>query len=159
MTEPVPTPAPGIIRGPRPLDQRFVAATWVRSILSMRTKGHFHGRHLRPERGLLDQLVDAVMDRSDSRLLVCSDRINRDAIRGWLVYVDGPKVPVVHYLYVRDDWRRSGIASSLLARIGVGRDSSVVCTSHGPASEMLRGRFPASAHVPLADFLSPGPGR
>lgn len=139
-----------MIRLPRPTDQSYIASTWRQSVSSM---SHFRQRHLCREQ--LNDQIDRVMDRSDTRALVACLDSDTDYIVGWMCYVDGPRTPTVHYLYLRRDYRGDGIAARLLERIGVDRARGVVCTSHGPSSESMRGRYRASVHLPLEEFLRP----
>lgn len=103
----------------------------------------------------ISRTIDALMDRQDSRVLLCVRAHDHDAIRGWIVFAEGIGVPVVHYCYVRKEDRDQGVITSLLAHIGVRHDAGVICTSHGPSSTMLRGRYKASVHVPVDEFLHP----
>jgi len=141
-----------MIRPPLPSDQGYIASTWARSVLST----HAHQRHLSSRTGAqVGRQIDRVMDRPDTRALVaCRDK-DPNFITGWMIYVVGPRTPTIHYLYTRRDERGVGIAASLLARIGVDRARGVVCTSHGPSSESMRGRYRASVHLPLEEFLKP----
>jgi hypothetical protein len=148
-----------VIRGPRSGDQSFIAATWARSMLST----HAHQRHMRSRTGRqIGQQIDAVLDRPDTRALLSVKAHDPNVIHGWILYVEGPGVPVVHYCYCRKKdadgaaLRGRGIVTEMLDRIGVRRDSGVVCTSFGPDSTILRGRYKASVHLPLVDFLKPG---
>lgn len=147
-----------MIRGPTPRDQGYIAATWARSMLST----HAHQRHLSSRTGeQIGKQISAVLDRADSRALLYVRERDPEAILGWVLYVEGPSTPMVHFLYVRSKdsngipLRGNGIAGKLLSRVGVKRDAGVVCTSHGPSSESMRGLYRASVHVPLAEFLSP----
>lgn len=141
-----------MIRPPLPSDQGYIAATWARSVLST----HAHQRHLSSRTGeQVGKQIDRVMDRADTRALVACRDADPDFITGWMIYVVGPTVPTVHYLYVRRDERGVGIAAQLLERVGVDRKRGVVCTSHGPSSESMRGRYRASVHLPLEEFLRP----
>lgn len=165
-----------MIRPPLPTDQGYIAATWARSILSGMRAGHALRRHgalrtaprepgssERQLRQLIGARIDAVLDRPDTRALVFGvDRESRpEMIVGWVLYVHGPSVPTVHYLYTRDHdedgsaLRGRGIARALLTRLGIDRLRPVVCTSDGPSSESMRGHFPASAYMPLDQFLNP----
>ena len=147
-----------LIRDPRATDQAYIAATWARSLLSTHASQR-HGSARTPRQ--IGPQIDAVLDRGDTRALVAAIDRDSDYIVGYVVYVDGPAVRVVHYLYTRDHDREGralrgqGVAGALLARIGVDRRRAVVCTSDGPSSESMRGRYKASVHVPLADFLRP----
>lgn len=95
------------------------------------------------------------MDRPESRSIICARDSTPDHILGWIVYAVGIGVPVVHYCYVRREERGKGVNTGLLAHIGVRHDAGVICTSHGPSSTMLRSRYKASVHVPIADYLEP----
>jgi len=148
-----------MIRPPLPSDQGYIAATWFKSVMSM---SHFRQRHLSTGEGrALNAQIDAVLDRPDTRGVLLVKDSNHDYIIGWLVYVDGPTVPVVHYLYCReyDDkghrLRGNRVSEVLLAKIGVDHSKSVVCTSYGPASRSMRSRYKQSVHLPLEEFLKP----
>lgn len=139
-----------MIRRPIATDQGYIASTWARSMLST----HASQRHLRSRTGTqIGQQIDAVMDRKDTRAWLCVRDAEPNYIRGWILYVEGPSTPVVHYAYVRRDDRGVGVAGELLAKLGITRLSGVVCTSLGPSSESMRGRYKASVYVPLVEFL------
>jgi len=139
-----------VIRQPKPSDQSYIAATWARSVLST----HVYQRHLGSRTGRdVGKQIDEVLDRPDTRALVCVRDQDRDYIVGWVLYCVGPAVPTVHYTYVRKDERQRGIAGALLRHIGVQQDAAVVCTSDGPSGAQLRRRYPCAVHVPLAEFL------
>lgn len=139
-----------MIRAPRPSDQSYIASTWARSMLST----HASQRHMRSRTGRqIGEQLNAVMDRPDTRAWLYVKTHDHDAIVGWVVYVEGPAVPTIHYLYTRRDDRGTGVAAALLAKLGVTRTGGVVCTSLGPSSESMRGRYKASVYVPLAEFL------
>lgn len=139
-----------MIRSPRKSDQGYIAATWARSMLST----HMHQRHMRSRTGQqIGEQINAVMDRTDSRALLCVKDSDHDYIVGWVLYVEGPAVPVVHYLYSRRDFRGVGVAAALLGELGVTRQSGVVCTSYGPSSLSMRSRYKSSVHVDLDEFL------
>lgn len=153
-------------------DQAYIASTWTRSICSMhkvpgKTSARFgRGHAMQRHAGSAlwehtSKLVDAVMDRADSRALVLCHPIDRSRIVAWALYVDGTPVPTIHYLYTRsadtagEEQRRRGFATELLERIGVSRRAPVVCTSRGPSSDEMRARYPLSQHLPLEQFLYP----
>jgi hypothetical protein len=124
---------------------------------------HTSQRHFRSRTGQqIGDQISAVMDRPDTRGLLVVRDDNPNYILGWIVYVEGASVPIVHFTYVRNEdvagraLRGQGIAGQLLKAIGVDRTRAVVCTSYGPSSESMRGRYKASVHVPLAEFLKPG---
>jgi len=139
-----------MIRRPRPSDQGYIAATWARSMLSC----HASQRHLRSRNGQqIGQQIDAVLDRKDTRAWLSVRPEDQDQIRGWILYCEGPAVPTIFYIYVRRDDRGVGVAQELLDALGITRTTGVVCTSIGPSSESVRGRYKAAVYVPLSEFL------
>jgi hypothetical protein len=142
-----------MIRPPKPTDQGYIASTWARSILR---STHAWQRHASARSGhQVNTLIDKTLDRKDTRALLRVKPHDPDSILGWVLFVDGVGVPVIHYVYVRRDDRQSGIATELLYQAGVRWDAGVVCTSDGPDSHILRVRYPAATYVPLAEFLNP----
>lgn len=157
-----------MIRLARATDQAFIASTWTRSICSTHkvpgasTRGHAYQRHVGSAMWTkVSGQVDAVMDRPDSRAIVTCHPFEQDRIIGWIVYVDGASVPIVHYAYVRarddagTDQRGRGFAAKMLEHIGVLPLTPVVCTSLGPSSAMMRARYRAASYMPLEEFLAP----
>lgn len=139
-----------LIRSPKAEDLPYIASTWTRSVLST----HAYQRHGASRTGTqVTKQVDAVLDRQDTKALICVREEDPDRILGWVLYVPR-NIPIVHYIYVRKDApRQRGIASALLGAIGVQPDKGVVCTSSGPSSIVLRRRYPAAVHISLEEFL------
>jgi hypothetical protein len=167
------------IRPPRPEDQGYIAKTWSRSMLSAHAGGHAIARHGaqrtapvskgQRRQDLLTELnrrIDVVLDRPDTRALVAVQPGNggggaRDYILAWVVYVDAAGVPIVHYAYTRDHddtgetLRGRGLVRAIFERVGIARDTPVICTSDGPSSAAMRDHFRASTYYPLDQFLTP----
>lgn len=145
-----------MIREPRRTDQGYIAQTWARSLLSVPSAGR--PPEMRSGRNI-NRIVDAALDRVDTRGLVCCMEDDPNAILGWVIFAEGPRVPTVHYLYTRRSHpdgspaRGRGIASALLQRVGVGRERGLVCTSSGPSSQFMRDKYMASVYVPLVEFM------
>jgi GNAT superfamily N-acetyltransferase len=138
-----------MIRGPRSSDQAFIASTWVRSMSGV------GGRKLGRDGGLVAKRIDDVFDRGDTRALVRHAAGDQDRIMGWVVYVDGPGVPVIHYTYVRKEHRGKGVAAELLTAAACRRDKALVYTCEGPDTRKLITAYPLATHLPLAEFLNP----
>lgn len=150
------------LRAAIPADQSYVAASWTRSMLAL------HASDREPTMKTWDQisrLIDAVLERPETRVVIACAAHDLAAIVGWCCYALGLGAPVVHYLYVRttaptpqgpQPARGIGIAAALLAHIGVEHDTAVVCTSLGPSSRDMRGWYLASSYLPLTEYLNPG---
>ncbi len=139
-----------VIRRPRPADQSFIAATWVKSLMMA-------------DRGLVksdtNKLVDRLLDDPATRVLVACEPINEDALHGWICYVPAPRLLVVHYVYVRDRVRTRGVARTLVAAarghasVSAGTASKTVYTMRGPAIGWLARKYPAAISMDIRDFL------
>jgi GNAT superfamily N-acetyltransferase len=138
----------GLIRGPRKADQNYIAATWVRSMSGVA------GRAFGTRGGAVARDVDAVLDRDDTRALIRHAPGDMDRIMGWIVYVEGPAVPVTHYVYVRDKERGRGVAASLLYQSGVRRDVASIYTNRGPDTRFLLSAYPLAQYLSLKEFLA-----
>lgn len=138
-----------VIRGPRSTDQAYIASTWVRSMTSA---GH---RKLGARGGHVARHIDSIFDRDDTRALIRHVAGDPDRIIGWLVRAEGAAVPLVHYVYVRKDYRGKGHATELLLAAGCRKDLALVYTCDGPDSRHLVTAYPAATHLPLTQFLSP----
>lgn len=150
-------------RGAIKSDQPYVGATWTRSMLVPHITERAPGLRTWPE---ISAAIDRTMDRSETRVIVCCARHDRRSILGWCCFADIGARAVVHYLYVRETmdfpsgWRalrgNVSLGAQLLAQIGVGPTTPVVCTSIGPSSRDMRERYPASSHLSLTEYLNPG---
>lgn len=142
--------APGnFIRGPHPSDQSYIASTWVKQMAGHDKRGAVGARY-----GQHGRNVDALLERGDTRAIVRHAPGDEHAIRAWLVYADGPGVPLAHFAYTRKDHRGKGYARELLAHIGIRPDVSFVYTATGPMGTKLLRSYKGAAFLPLAEFLA-----
>lgn len=145
-----PAEAP-LIRGPRHTDQGYIASTWCKQMTDRyrhnRTEQHQH----RVRVGLL---LDRVFDRADTRALVRVTPGDSDRILGWVVYVHGAGVPVVHFCYVRKEERGKGHGAEILRAVGVEPSTSCVYTCIGPSTARMLHTYRAATHLPLEEFLT-----
>ncbi len=149
MTAVAVAPQSTFIRGPRKADQSFIAATWVKQLVSADRRGAAGARY-----GAIGRNVDAVLDRGDTRALVRHAPGDEHAIYGYVVYAEGPGVPLCHFVYVRKDHRQKGYARELLSRIGIQPTTACVYTSRGPMKDKLLRAYRAAAFLSLAEFLA-----
>lgn len=98
------TPAPCVVRLGKPDDLAYVVDSWVKyGLRGTRTS-------------LATSHVRALLARDDSRLLVAHVADEPDAILGWAATEDptATSSACMHYIYVRKDARRLGVATSLV---------------------------------------------
>lgn len=136
------------IRGPRTKDQNYISKTWLAQVAEV-DRDYSKGERW----GQAGKHVDAVLDRDDTRCLIRHAPGDMDGIYAWIVYADGPGVPLVHFVYTRKEHRRKGYAAALLASCGVTRDSQLVYTTRGPSTKVMLAAYPYAVHLPLKDFL------
>ncbi len=96
---------PVAIRLGRLSDLPYVVDTWVK-------RGHERGERLRAATAR----VRAILARPDSVLRVASLPDDTDAILGWAV-ITSAEPHELHYVYVRKEARKQGIARVLLAGV------------------------------------------
>lgn len=110
---------PIAIRALRPGDLPLVLDSWVRTSRSSapwaptRTHDCALGRHLE---GLT----------SRAAVWVAANREDEDRILGWLC--GDPRGGLLHWVWVREPWRRAGIASALVAQVALETEGPLTIT-------------------------------
>ncbi len=110
-------------------DIGFVRDSWVRSgakvMRQMLRKGLFEREtYLSHQRALVTSLIGR------SRVIIACNPKYPEQIFGWICVGEGSVRPLLHYIYIKEPYRRSfGISAELLNAAGCGRDSAVWCTS------------------------------
>ena len=132
------------IRGASPTDQAFIASTWVSSLgmVDDPRKGSDRGR-----------LVDRMLDKPGVRVSVACETHDPHYILGWLCHTPMPSVSVIHYVYVRNQVRKRGIAYALAIAAGLDQPRPVVYTLTGPSSSWLLAKYPGATHLQAEEFL------
>lgn len=97
-------------------DLPYVLSSWLKSasddtggIAAAFTRRVFYAEHER-------LLRESVIPRS--RVLVAASDESPEVIRGWLCYEPSEHGTMLHYAYVRFDWRGLGVAKQLVDSIG-----------------------------------------
>lgn len=116
-------------------DEGYVIATWLRSYLGMR------GGRSRRELAARDS-KEAIARKllAAGRVLVVDApvaAVNSTEIAGWVCYTPLSSTSVVHYVYVRSQYRRRGIARRLLEAAGVDLVAPIPFTLEGPGFKTI----------------------
>jgi hypothetical protein len=135
-----------VIRGPRATDQGYIASTWGRN-LACRSRFTSKGEIRR-----VNDLIDRVLDRAETKLLVACAVAQPDRILGWICWAPVPRFPVLHYVYVRKEERGARIGSRLMLEAGIDPRKPFVYSMSGPCVKWLS-RWPRAVSVPIADYL------
>lgn len=97
-------------------DRPFVVSTWSSSFKKSHSAGIIHtddwAALMRPQ-------LEKVLDRDEARTLIACDKDDANYFYGWIAGDTSESTPVVFYVYVKEPYRRSGIARQLFAALGV----------------------------------------
>jgi len=95
------------IRQPKDSDISFIYATWLNSY-------HYDSWTKQIQKSIFFDNYKLVIDEilNNSKIKIACTKIDQDIILGYLVY-DEPHI--LHYCFVKQDFRRFGIANSLVA--------------------------------------------
>ncbi len=130
-------------------DQSYVAATW--------TKGAARALVRRGSSPAVTaataRLVDAFLELDTTRVIVACTDTDEARIMGWLAYRVG-KPAVLHYVYVRKEYRGKGLCRRLLAQIGASANAPLVATFSGPDTKFIKRVVPLLTSYDAKEFLA-----
>jgi GNAT superfamily N-acetyltransferase len=137
----------------RPVDDGdvpLVYATWLNnyrhgSKQASRMEHHAYFAHQR-------SVIDRLMLRDDTRFTCAADPDEPRRVYGWISYTTAGDVPVVHYLYVKNLYRRFGIARAL-ARSASIVDEAVYTHLTAAGKALADRKLRASSYVAAEKFL------
>lgn len=111
----------------RPTDLSYISDSWVRSC---RSQYPFSAMSTDAIRKFGERVCALV---SVSETLVCHDPDNEDIIYGFITYEKGlyigRNIPTLHYIYVRRNFRKLGIASTLFQE-ALGQEQAPIAYTH-----------------------------
>ncbi len=126
-------------RDAEPGDFAFIKLSWLRS-----------GRY----KSEAAQHLAEIFKLESTRTVICCPEIDRDHICGWICYAEGVSPPTVHYVLVRPDYQKKGIATALAERAGV--VDNLVHTFKGMACKWLFDSLDATKYIPARRWLRDG---
>lgn len=123
----------------RPEDRRFVAAAWTSSFVDSAWGRSQPSRH----RAITVQsaVVDAILDAPGTRVYVITDPDSLSPWAGGFLVREGD---VLHYAYVRPNFRRAGLFNSLW----------LAAAADGPLTTASHVRLPWSSYIVRKHGLS-----
>lgn len=105
-------------------DYPFIFNSWLKSLSKSFTKNnltdknvYYQGQH---------RLIERLLQTSNCHVAVDGD--DESIIVGYLIESVEQSVNVVHYIYVKKDFRNMGIAESLLRHANIGRGNNIMFT-------------------------------
>jgi hypothetical protein len=129
----VPFPSGLITRPPVADDLGFVIKAWVRSYANSPYAGSMsRERQVTAIRGTI---FDLIKRGAEVKLVCLSAR--PDFILGFICSEQSPDGPIVHYVYVKNNFRQSGIGSGLVESICAKPDVQVKTSHRTPLGDCL----------------------
>lgn len=77
---------------------------------------------------VLGSYIASFLQRNGQILIACNPE-DPDIVYGWVAYepVTRLEIPLIHYVYVKKMYRRLGLATAILSKIGVDKDGQIFC--------------------------------
>ncbi len=108
-----------LIRPYEPEDQALIFSSWlqsywdglVRYLLPVAKTTYYGEQH---------RLIDRAFHRPGTVTVIAASSAEPHVIIGWLMAERTPKAEILHYVYVKEPFRRLGIARTMLSAVGKG---------------------------------------
>ncbi len=127
-------------------DRTFIVERWLEAYRTSHTAGMIQMpnwfRVMRPE-------FEAILARPNAVAYVAHAKADRDLLLGFIAGEIEPKPPMVFFVYVKDQYRRAGIARDLFAALGVDPEADFEYACSTADSAMLRSKIPRAKWWPL----------
>lgn len=129
-------------------DRRFVIATWASSYKTSYASGLIQSEDW-PR--IMHEQIGKVLDRAGAKTLVAYEKTDPGFLYGFISGdVSDRYAPIVAYCYVKEPYRRSGIARALFRELGVDPLQPFVYACKTPAVTHMHDKIPKARWNPLA---------
>jgi hypothetical protein len=119
------------LREGKPIDEDFIFSSWIQCLGNSRPySGLDRNWFTTAQHALIEKLL------KNSKILIACDPEDDDQIYGYMVY--NPMSNVLHWVYVKQLFRRAKVASRLLGKVF---DGNVTASIQTPALSSLNGSF------------------
>lgn len=116
----------------RPLklpDMNFIYSTWLKSYRQSEwakdiTNDVFFSQH--------KEIIDKILARPTTKIIVICNPDDEDQIYGYLVHEHTVSGSIIHFAYIKYNFRKFGIMSALLGDLGYTTSVSPIFISHLP---------------------------
>lgn len=124
-------------------DWQFVISTWSRSYKGSRSAGLISSDDWAD---VMHRQIRRALALPGVRALVAFDAIDPSFLYGWIA--GDASAQLVHYVYVKEAFRRAGVARGLFMALGVDPSSGFSFTCWTPACARLAAKIPSARHRP-----------
>jgi len=134
-----------LIEPAEPTDRAFIARTWAEALrksplYSWAPSSVYFQRIARRIDRLLDKSTVLVVRPSIDPGILMLDDGDEKLVSAWICAEPGSPGPLVHFLFVKQGYRRMGLARTLLRKLGWAPGRPIVCTAWTPVCESV-GRY------------------
>lgn len=132
--------------GGRGTEERgFVVSTWSRSYKSRHSAGLITSEDWP---AVMHPQLEKHLDRAGARTILAYEKGDPNFFYGWIAGDTSERVPVVYYAYVKEAYRRAGVARALLDAIGIDPSLFFVYVCDGPSMGWIAGRITHARYNP-----------
>lgn len=128
-------------------DRSFIVSTWSRSFKLSHSAGLIHSDDWPT---VMHTQLERILDRDGARALIACDRDDGDYFYGWIAADTTDRIPVLHYVYVKEPYRRAGIARQLFTAIGIDPAQFFTYVCRGPSYGQFASRVAHARYNPNA---------
>lgn len=131
-----------------PDDRQFVVSSWSSSFKKSHTAGMIRTEDWA---GIMHDQIGKVLALPGARALVAFERADPNYLYGWIAGDTTEPTPIVYYVYVKEPFRRAGIAAALFAAFGVdpARSFTHACSTAVVLQMRKLGKIPGGRFNPL----------
>lgn len=126
-------------------DRAFVISTWSRSFKLSHSAGLISSESWPV---VMHAELEKILERDGARVVIATDVGDRDFFFGWIAADTSGLVPVLLYAYVKEPYRRRGIARQLFTAIGIDPSHYFVYVCRGPSFGQLAGKLAHARYNP-----------
>lgn len=126
-------------------DRAFLVSTWSRSFKLSHSAGLISSESwpsvMHPE-------LERILDRDGARAVIACEKNDPDYFYGWIAGDTSERIPVLMYVYVKEPYRRTGVARRLFTAIGIDPSQYFVYVCRGPSYRQLAGKITHARYNP-----------
>lgn len=117
--------------GPGSEDRAFIVATWSSSYKKSHSAGIIDTDSWA---AVMHPQFERILNLPDARAVIACDKADPAYLCGWIAGDTSEAVPVIYFVYVKEPYRRAGIARGLFSAFGVDPTKYFVHVCSAPSS-------------------------
>ena len=136
-------------------DRTFIRSTWSRAFKQSNDAGLIHTDDWA---SVMHRQFDRILDRPGARAIIACESDDPSFLYGW-ISGDTTAGPVVFFTYVKEPYRRRGIARALVLELGIDDRTPFTYVCRTPLTLRLKPKIPLARFDPHIVRYSKDPAR